>query len=115
MLDLRAPDASLAGIVAFYAIVNLTRDDVLRAFREMRRVLQPAAPMFFSFHLGDEHLHVDELLGIEVALDFYFFTRAFIEESLEAAGLVVDAWIERRPYPSEHPSKRAYVFARPAT
>jgi len=38
--------------------------------------------------------------------------RALVEEALEAAGLEVHAWIERRPYPAEHPSTRAYVLAR---
>jgi SAM-dependent methyltransferase len=115
ILDLPMPDASLAGIVAFYAIVNLTRDEVLRAVREMRRVLRPEAPMLLSFHLGDELRHFDELFGINVALDFYFFSRVFVGNALEAAGLVVDAWIERRPYSPEHPSTRAYVLARRVT
>jgi hypothetical protein len=35
--------------------------------------------------------------------------------TLAAAGLMVDAWIERRPYAAEHPSTRAYVLARRPT
>jgi SAM-dependent methyltransferase len=112
MLALAAPDASLAGIVAFYAVVNLTRDEVVRAFAEMRRVLRPAAPLLLAFHVGDETVHVDELCGARVSLDFRFFPRAFIEPALEAAGMKVEAWMERAPYEAEHPSTRAYVTAR---
>jgi SAM-dependent methyltransferase len=112
MLELEAPDGSAAGIVAFYAIVNLAPDEVRRSFREMRRVLQPGAPALIAFHLGDERRHVEELFGIAVALDFHFFPASFVRQALEAAGLVVDVWTERRPYPQEHPSTRAYVVAR---
>jgi len=114
MLALEMGDASLAGIVAFYAIVNLTPDQVRRALREMRRVLRPDAPLLLSFHLGDERRHFDELLGIKIALDFYFFPRSFVEQALTEAGLVLEMWLERRPYPTEHPSTRAYLIARPA-
>lgn len=112
MLALDMPDASLAGIVAFYAIVNLTPDQVRVALRGMRRVLHPGAPLLLSFHLGDERKHVTDLFGVEVALDFYFFPRSFVEEALQAAGFTVDAWLERRPYAPEHPSQRAYCLAR---
>jgi SAM-dependent methyltransferase len=105
-------DASFAGLAAFYAIVNLSNEEVPRAFAEMRRVLAPGAALLLWFHLGDERIHLDELLGVAVSLDFYFFSRSFVESSLRAAGLEIDFWLERRPYPAEHPSTRAYVWAR---
>src|SRR6185436_396373 len=52
------------------------------------------------------------VLGAEVALDFYFFARAFIEDSLVNAGFELEARIERRPCATEHPTTRAYVLAR---
>jgi SAM-dependent methyltransferase len=112
MLAMTAPDAAFAGVAAFYAIVNLSREEVRSALVELRRVLLPGAPLLFSFHLGDERVHLDELLGVAVSLDFYFFPRTFIEASLRAAGLELDFWVERRPSPTEHPSTRAYVWAR---
>jgi SAM-dependent methyltransferase len=115
MMELELGDGCLAGIVAFYAIVNLTPDEVRRAFSEMRRVLRPGAPLLLSFHLGDERRHFDELLGIKIALDFYFFPRPFVEQALEEAGLLLEMWLERRPYPTEHPSTRVYLIARPAS
>ncbi|GAC1342756.1 MAG: class I SAM-dependent methyltransferase [Myxococcales bacterium] len=112
MLALAAPDASFAGIAGFYAIVNLSREQVATALVELRRVLAPGAPLLLSFHLGDERVHLDELLRVAVSLDFTFFPRSFIEPALRAAGLEIEVWLERRPYPAEHPSTRAYVWAR---
>jgi SAM-dependent methyltransferase len=112
LLALSAPDACFAGVAAFYAIVNLSRAEVVLALRELRRVLVPGAPLLLSFHLGEKRLHLEELLGVAVSLDFYFFPRAFIEASLGAAGLDIDFWMERKPTPTEHPSLRGYVWAR---
>jgi SAM-dependent methyltransferase len=112
LLALPRADRSLAGAAAFYAIVNLPPDDVARALVELHRVLAPGAPMLLAFHLGDQRLHVDEMLGHAVSLDFWFFTRAFVDEQLRAAGFTIDLWLERRPYPTEHPSTRAYAWAR---
>ncbi len=42
MTSLDLPDGTLAGIVAFYAVVNIPKESLPSAFREMQRVLQPA-------------------------------------------------------------------------
>jgi SAM-dependent methyltransferase len=112
MLALDVADGALAGIVAFYAIVNLTRDEVAVALREMHRVLRPGAPLLLAFHLGEEERHVEELLGVEVKLDFRFFPRAFVEGALEASGFTTEVWLERKAVGAEHPSERGYVVAR---
>jgi SAM-dependent methyltransferase len=112
MLALPREDGALDGATAFYAIVNLAHDDVRRAFVEIARVLAPGAPLLFSFHLGDERRHLDQLLDVETSLDFYFFRRDFIEDALTAARLETVMWMERRAHAKEHPSTRAYVLAR---
>jgi SAM-dependent methyltransferase len=114
MLALDLPDASLAGIAAFYAIVNLPRESLLQVFREMARVLKPDGLLLLAFHIGDETLQPDALWGRPVAMDFYFFPPHAIQRDLEAAGLVVEEVIEREPYAPEveHQSRRAYIFAR---
>lgn len=112
MLALGIDDGTIDGITAFYSIVHFSHDDLARAFREMARVLRDGAPLLFSFHLGDETRHVDEMFGESVSLDFHFFPRPVVEAPLEASGLVVEVWVERSPYPKEHPTKRAYVLAR---
>jgi ubiquinone/menaquinone biosynthesis C-methylase UbiE len=114
MLALDLPDTSLAGIAAFYAIVNLPRQALPQVFREMARVLKPDGLLLLGFHIGDETLQPDALWGRPVSMDFYFFPPHAIQHDLEAAGLVVEEVIEREPYAPEveHQSRRAYIFAR---
>ena len=113
MLALDVPDAAWAGIVAFYAIVNLPRGDVVRALAEMWRVLQPGGLLLLGLHLGDETVHLDEWWGHEVSIDFYFFPSDEVADMVRSAGFEIEETIERDPYPDvEHQSRRAYIFAR---
>jgi SAM-dependent methyltransferase len=113
VLALDLPDASLAGIAAFYAIVHLPREALPQVFREMARVLKPDGLLLLAFHIGDETLHRNEWWDRPVTLDFRFFSPHAIQRDLEAAGLVVEEVIEREPYAPEveHQSRRAYIFA----
>jgi ubiquinone/menaquinone biosynthesis C-methylase UbiE len=114
MMALDVPDRSLAGIVAFYAIVNLPKESLPVVFREMERVLQPSGVLLLAFHIGDETIHPDEVLGQPVSMDWFFFQPADIGTYLEAAGFAIVEVIEREPYPPqvEYQSRRAYIFAR---
>jgi SAM-dependent methyltransferase len=114
MLSLDAEDGSWGGIVAFYSIVHVPREEVPRAFGEMLRVLRPGGLLLLSFHVGDELVHLDELWGQEVSLDFHFFRAEDMEELLVEAGFEVEEVVEREPYGEdvEAQTRRAYVFAR---
>lgn len=114
MLALDLPDGALAGIVAFYAIVNIPAGSLPGVFREMARVLQPGGLLLLAFHAGCDALRERELWGRPVDLDFFFFEPAAIRRELERAGLVVEDLVERGPYAPdvEYQSGRAYVFAR---
>jgi len=113
MLALRLADASLAGVLAFYAIVHLSPAGLRRALAEMHRALRPGGRLLLAFHVGDGPVHVDDFLGRSVSLDFVFFTRQAVTGELVRAGFVDVEAIERDPYPEvEYPSRRAYVFAR---
>jgi ubiquinone/menaquinone biosynthesis C-methylase UbiE len=112
MLALDLPDESLAGIAAFYAIVNLPKEVLPQVFREMARVLKPEGHLLLAFHAGDETLQEKELWGHRIAMDFLLLPPVGIREQLEQAGLTIDEVIERDPYPDvEYPSHRAYIFA----
>jgi SAM-dependent methyltransferase len=114
--DIRAlelPDASLAGIVAFYSVIHLVGSELDVAFREFRRVLAPDGVLLVSFHVGDHSLHLDELWGHAVSLDFRFLLPREVITSLHSAGLVVTESVEREPYDgAEYPSRRCYLLAR---
>ena len=113
MIGLDFDDDSIAAIVAFYSIVHFTEEQVGTAFREIYRVLRPDGRFLFTYHIGEETIHVDEFLGKPVDMDFMFFQTDFITRSLEKSGFQKIEVIEREPYPNvEFPSRRAYAFAR---
>jgi len=113
MLSLDIPEGTLAGIAAFYAIVNLPPESLLLAFREMQRVLAPGGLLLLAFHAGDEVIQENELWGHPISMEFRFFEPSEIRVQLETAGLGIEELIEREPYPEvEYQSRRAYIFAR---
>ena len=114
MLALDLPDASLAGITAFYAIVNLPKASLPQVFREMARVLQPGGLLLLAHHIGDQILHRDEWWDRPISMDFHFLQPPATQRDLEAAGLAIEEIIERESYAPEveHQSRRAYIFAR---
>jgi SAM-dependent methyltransferase len=116
MLALPIADALAAGVVAFYAIVHFSPDQLQTALRQMYRVLAPGGRLLISFHIGTEVVHVDGFLGHrDVSLDFSFFAPDAVRAELEAAGFGEVCVVERKPYADvEYQSRRAYVFARKA-
>ena len=114
MLALDRANGTLAGIVSFYAIVNIPKQSLPTIFREMFRVLQARGVLLLAFHIGNEAAHYDELWNRPISMDFFYFQPAEIGSYLEAAGFAVEEVIEREPYAPEveHQSRRAYIWAR---
>ena len=114
MTALDLEDETLAGIVSFYAIVNIPKESLPLVFREMARVLCPGGMLLLAFHMGDEVLQEKELWGRPISMDFFLFQPSTIREYIELAGLYIQEIIEREPYAPEveYQSRRAYVFAR---
>jgi SAM-dependent methyltransferase len=114
MLALPLEDGSLAGIAAFYAIVNLPPEVRPRAFAEMARALGPGGRLLLTFHIGGESLGVKELWGRPITMNFYLLDPGVIRRELEETGFAIEEHLEREPYSPkvEHQSRRAYLFAR---
>ena len=113
MLALDLPDNSLAGITAFYAIVNIPMDSLPVAFGELFRVLQPGGVLLLAFHIGDDVLRPRELWGQPIVMEFYHLQPDLIRSLLLRAGFEIANVVERDPYPDvEFQSRRAYIFAR---
>jgi SAM-dependent methyltransferase len=113
MMALDLPDGILAGIAAFYAIVNIPEESLPAVFREMHRVLRPGGLLLLAFHVGSAVIQKEELWGHTVSMDFFFFQTLSIRQRLEAAGFVIKEIMEREPYAPEveYQSRRAYIFA----
>ncbi len=116
ILALNTADGSWVGIAAFYSIIHIPRDELPRALGEFWRVLRPGGLLLLTFHIGDDKIHLDEWWGQKVCIDFFLFRPDEMTGYLEAVGFEIEEIIERESYPDvEHPSRRAYIFARRQT
>lgn len=112
MLNISYESNYFGTVLAFYAIVHFTYDQIKTAFSEVNRVLKKGGQFLFSFHAGDKIVHFDKANDIDVDIDLYFFQTDKIIELLQEAGFrIIDA-IERQPYNNdvEYQSKRAYIW-----
>jgi ubiquinone/menaquinone biosynthesis C-methylase UbiE len=108
LTELAVPDASVAGLVAWYSIINVPDEALPAVFAEFHRVLAPGAPVIMAFQTGDEIL---------VRADIAFHRR----RPEAVAALLVDAGLEpvlrTVREPAEHPGlaesvPQAYLVAR---
>jgi SAM-dependent methyltransferase len=53
MTDLALYDGSVAGLLAFWSLVNIPDDVIPTVFDQFLRVLRPGAPLLLGFHVGD--------------------------------------------------------------
>ncbi len=108
---LNVSDGAWAGATAFYAVVNLAKYELPPVFAELHRVLKPGGWLLLSFHCGKQVVHVEEMWGVEISLDFRFFETSEIVGLMRKAGFSVKRVVERAPYPDvEYPSRRTYLL-----
>jgi ubiquinone/menaquinone biosynthesis C-methylase UbiE len=113
MLKLPYADNSFGAAIAFYAIVHFTEAEVRKAINEVYRVLKEGGQLLFSFHIGNETIHLDDFFDVPVDIDFYFFETQNILHLVQEAGFKLIDAIERYSYPEvEHQSKRAYIWVK---
>jgi SAM-dependent methyltransferase len=113
MLALDVPDGAWGGVAAFYSLIHVTRPQLLTALAEIRRALCVGGWLLAAFHIGRETIHLDELWGVPVSVDFHFFEPDEMKGYLRAASFGAIEVIQRGPYAPdvEHQSRRAYIFA----
>src|SRR5579859_2697646 len=92
-------DNSFSAIAAFYSIIHVSPEKLPQALQTFKRVLSPDGVALLAFHIGDETRHVDEWWGVQVSVDFQFYSSSEVKTALQAAGFVVEEVIERDPYP----------------
>ncbi|KYF58369.1 hypothetical protein BE08_03270 [Sorangium cellulosum] len=115
MLSLDVGDGAWAGIAAFYSIIHVGRQDVVRALRELRRALRDGGALLLGFHGGQEVVHLDSWWEQPVSVDFTFFEPDEMTGYLKTAGFAVEESLARPPYAFEHQTRRVYILARKIT
>jgi SAM-dependent methyltransferase len=112
--DMRAlpfADHSLGGVVAFYSIIHLPREELPGTIDEFRRVLRSGGGVLVSAHEGVGTIEQDEFLGEPVPFVATLFTLEELEGAMRQSGLLIRRAERRAPYPVEHPTTRLYVEA----
>jgi len=122
--DMRAlpfADRSIAGIIAFYSLIHISRTELMTTLVELGRVLAKDGVVAVAAHAAPpgnrtdqpmSALHVEEMLSEPVDLDFHFIDPAEVVGQLAAAGLTVAVRTGRQPWPGEAPTRRALLLAR---
>jgi SAM-dependent methyltransferase len=111
MTSLPLPDATLSGIVCFYALIHVPRPRVPVALGEMERTLARGGALLVAVHGGQGTLHADEMVGQPADLDVTLFSLTELADLVEEAGFAVVEAHERAPYAAEHPTQRLYIWA----
>ncbi len=112
--DMRALDVaenSLAGVVAFYSLIHISRPAVAAVLTGFRRALAGDGRLLLSVHGGTGSIHMDEFLGHKVPFEATLFNLGELVSLVESAGFWVDMARQRTPYEFEHPTPRIYVGA----
>jgi SAM-dependent methyltransferase len=113
LLALDVAEGAWAGVIAFYAFVNLSRSQLPTVFANLHRALESGGLLLLAFHRGNEIKHVEEMWGVAISLDFLFFETEEIVSLLRKARFTIERVVEREPYPAvEYPSQRTYILAR---
>lgn len=108
-----AIDDAFAGAVCWYSIIHTPLAELEPAWVELRRVLQPSAPLLLAFQSGDgERVERPRAVGTERTLVNHRHDPHEIAAALSAAGFTVES-IEERPAVADHENgPQAMVLAR---
>lgn len=113
MFNLSLENNSLAGIAAFYAIVNYEIDDLDKVLNEFNRVICDNGYLLIAFHIGDNRpFEVKGFFNTPNNINFCYFDIDDIILKLENKGFQIEEAIIRYPYKQEYPTKRAYIIAK---
>lgn len=104
------------GVIAYYAIVNLTFHETELVFKEVRRVLKRNGLFLFTFHIfeNEEKLDVKNFFNKEGnELTFYYFKVDELRNLVKSMGFEIIDILIRYPYENvEYQSKRSYFIVR---
>lgn len=98
MTDLDLPDATLAGLLAWWSVIHVPDQAVPAAFAHFRRVLRAGAPVLVGFFTGEETRHKTQGYGGHpINLNVYHRPTGRVAAWLRDAGFTIEAEMELRP------------------
>ncbi|MEV0004607.1 class I SAM-dependent methyltransferase [Micromonospora sp. NPDC050980] len=110
MTELAAPDASLAGLVAWYSLIHLPPELLPGVFAGFRRALAPGGHLLLAVKAGDRLDRREQAYGHRVGLDVHWLPPERLAGQLAAAGLPVWATLIREPVGTER-QRQAFLLA----
>jgi len=111
VLVLEMPDETFGGALAMYSLINLVREDLPVAMREIFRVLKPGSPFLMSVHRGEDRLVAEQIFDQPVRMVVTLFEPDEVRAAAARAGFVIDAVEVRGPYETEFQHERVYLRA----
>jgi SAM-dependent methyltransferase len=109
MTDLDLPDASVAGLLAWWSLIHVPDELVATVLGRFRRVLRSGGPVLLGFHVGDEsRLKTEGYGGHPMKVHVHRRQPERVAGWLREAGFTVEAQLLLGP----HDRPGALVFAR---
>jgi SAM-dependent methyltransferase len=103
--------SSIGGVVAFYSLIHLPREELGLALAEIHRVLRPGGRLLYSAHEGQGHVEQHEFLGHAVPFVATLFSFDELVDATRGSGLHLTKLLRRDPLDTEHQTGRLYVAA----
>ncbi len=112
MRSLPLATGACGGLLAFYSLIHLRREELVPTLAELRRLLRPGGRVLFSAHEGEDELERDEFLEGPVPFAATLFALDELVSASRRAGLDVLMAQRREAYPSEVGTVRLCVEAK---
>jgi SAM-dependent methyltransferase len=101
----------IGGVLAFYSLIHVRREELRPALEECHRVLRPGGRLLLSAHEGQGQIEREEFLDEPVAFVATLFELDELVRATTTAGFDVTSALRRDPYPSEGQTGRLYLGA----
>jgi SAM-dependent methyltransferase len=92
MTDLALPDASVAGVLAFWSLIHVPDDEVPVALGHFRRVLRPGGLLVIGYHVGAEaRLKTEGYGGHPMRVHVHLRQPWWLAREVRKAGFTIEA------------------------
>ena len=102
----------LAGIVAWYSVINLPADALPQVFSEFARVMLPGAPVLLAFQCGEgERVDRPSAYGHPVPMTYYRHALDEVATAVVQAGFRLHSTLRREPELQHETTPQAFLMA----